>query len=294
MMPQLLTGGGSRSRRVSAVAGVRRAGRRLAVLQLGLLPARCCDMATAAEAAGAAATAAAARRTTCSTLNPNWQAEWEAGFFSEAGQGFHQAEPNVHLVTYADKLLAACSAGRVLVPLCGKTVDMPYLAARGAAVVGIEAVPRPVAEFFAESADGMQPSTKAVGEFTAHYTADAALEIWLGDFFQLEAGTAGAFSAVWDRGALVALEPELHERYVSTIRGVLEPRAKILLSVLTHPPFPDGRVDSPYSVTQEDVQRLYGEYFEVQPLPPIEGLEHQVLPDGTVLTELDYLLSLLA
>ena len=85
-----------------------------------------------------------------------------------------------------------------------------------------------------------------------------------------------------------------HERYVSTIRGVLEPRAKILLSVLTHPPFPDGRVDSPYSVTQEDVQRLYGEYFEVQPLPPIEGLEYQVLPDGTVLTELDYLLSLLA
>ena len=270
---------------------VRRVGRRLATLQLGLLPTtRCCDMATAAEAAGAAAA-----RTVCSTLNPSWQAEWElAGLYSEAGQGFHQAEPNAHLVAHAGKLLAAGSAERVLVPLCGKSVDMPYLAARGATVVGIEAVPRPVAEFFAENAGGTQPSTKAVGDFTAHYTVDATLEIWLGDFFRLEAGTAGAFSAVWDRGALVALEPELHERYVSTIRGVLEPRATILLSVLTHPPFPDGRVDSPYSVTAEDVQRLYGEHFEVQPLPPIEGLERQVLPDGTVLTEHDYLLSLLA
>jgi hypothetical protein len=134
----------------------------------------------------------------------------------------------------------------VLVPLCGKTVDMPYMAARGATVVGVEAVPRPVAEFSAESAGGTQPSTKAVGEFTAHFTSDVAVEIWcahvfiyghfhvsssagrplfakwrqtsssaerqrldlpslncrLGDIFQLEAGTAGMFSAVWDRGAL--------------------------------------------------------------------------------------------
>jgi hypothetical protein len=57
-----------------------------------------------------------------STFHPRWNDGWEAGRYSTAGTGFHRAEPNVHLVKYADKILPAGSApgARVLVPLCGE------------------------------------------------------------------------------------------------------------------------------------------------------------------------------
>jgi len=140
-----------------------------------------------------------------STFHPRWNDGWEAGRYSTAGTGFHRAEPNIHLVTYADKILPVGSApgARVLVPLCGKTVDMPFMASRGVAVVGLEGASRAVREYFVDSAS-KPPSTKPIGKFQAHFTDDApSLELWLGDLFDLEPSSAGKFSAVWDRASLV-------------------------------------------------------------------------------------------
>ena len=125
----------------------------------------------------------------------------------------------------------------------------------------------------------------------AGHIAAAGVELWLGDFFALEPESAGTFAAVWDRGALVALDPPTRERYVQTIAGVLTPGGKILLSSLEHEPFPEGRVDSPYSIDEVEVRRLYAPRFEVERLPPLQGLEEDVLPDGTVLTGVEYLLT---
>ena len=121
--------------------------------------------------------------------------------------------------------------------------------------------------------------------------ATAGVELWLGDFFALELESAGTFAAVWDRGALVALDPPMRERYVQTIASVLTPGGKILLSSLEHEPFPEGRVDSPYSIDEVEVRRLYAARFEVERLPPLQGLKEDVLPDGTVLTGVEYVLT---
>ena len=63
---------------------------------------------------------------------------------------------NPVLTKYADKLLIPegeaedCSATRVFVPLCGKTLDMVYLANRAGDLYGVEGIQTALEEFVEE------------------------------------------------------------------------------------------------------------------------------------------------
>ena len=63
--------------------------------------------------------------------------------------GFHQRSTNDYLKRYWDRLQVPADA-RVLVPLCGKTLDMHWLREQGHSVIGVEVVRSAVAEFFDE------------------------------------------------------------------------------------------------------------------------------------------------
>ncbi|CAJ1399699.1 unnamed protein product [Effrenium voratum] len=72
---------------------------------------------------------------------------------------FHETEVNPHLEKHIPRWTAGmpspdaadkASVPRVLVPLCGKSVDMPYLCELGYGVVGVEGVQRGILEFKAE------------------------------------------------------------------------------------------------------------------------------------------------
>ena len=76
-------------------------------------------------------------------MNPEfWQNRWQ-----EKRIGFNQTEVNPLLIKYwSDLNLPAGS--RIFVPLCGKSIDMVWLAAQGYDVVGVELVESAVKEFF--------------------------------------------------------------------------------------------------------------------------------------------------
>jgi len=78
-----------------------------------------------------------------------WSRNWKAGRYSQPGKSFHQADVNYFLKQYEDRLIdpQAEPEQNILVPLCGKSVDMVFLATRGHHVFGVEAVQRPVNEF---------------------------------------------------------------------------------------------------------------------------------------------------
>ena len=63
--------------------------------------------------------------------------------------GFHQRSINDYLQRYWGRLAVPANA-RVLVPLCGKTLDMHWLREQGHCVIGVEVVRSAVAEFFDE------------------------------------------------------------------------------------------------------------------------------------------------
>ena len=55
----------------------------------------------------------------------------------------------------------------------------------------------------------------------------------------------GTFDAAFDRGSLVAIDPELRERYAAALAPLVRPGGSILLVTVFHDPFKDGRSAAP-------------------------------------------------
>jgi thiopurine S-methyltransferase len=63
--------------------------------------------------------------------------------------------------------------------------------------------------------------------------------------------------AIYDRAALIALPPELRAKYVAHLKA-----ASLLLITLE---YPQERMDGPpFSIGAAEVQRLYGDFFEIE------------------------------
>ena len=63
--------------------------------------------------------------------------------------GFHLSETNPYLRRFWPSLQLA-QGSRVLVPLCGKSLDLSWLAAQGFEVLGVELTQTAVEQFFSE------------------------------------------------------------------------------------------------------------------------------------------------
>jgi thiopurine S-methyltransferase len=187
-----------------------------------------------------------------------WQERWRAGQI-----GFHEGRPNSFLERYAARL---GSGRRVLVPLCGKSVDLAYLAGLGHDVVGVELVEDAVAAFFAEH--GLTP-TVARDEAFVRYQA-GGITILAGDVFATSAGVLGPIDALYDRAALVALPADLRARYALHLRGLLTAGTPGLLVTLEYPQ--EAMAGPPFSVGEDEVRGLFAG-AEVTPLDdgPLES-----------------------
>eukprot|EP00939_MAST-03C_sp_MAST-3C-sp1_P000483 g483.t1 len=85
-----------------------------------------------------------------------WTKNWNAGLYSVAGRSFHKGKVNERLLKYEKHFMSVVKATpgqekNILVPLCGKSLDMVHLAARGYNVFGVEGVSRPIEEFSSEN-----------------------------------------------------------------------------------------------------------------------------------------------
>ena len=87
-----------------------------------------------------------------------WFGRWQEGRIA-----FHEGQPNTFLTRHGS-WLAGCR--RILVPLCGKTEDLAYLAGQGHDVVGVELVEDAVRQFFTEHA--VTPTISNVGAFSVY------------------------------------------------------------------------------------------------------------------------------
>jgi thiopurine S-methyltransferase len=169
-----------------------------------------------------------------SVMEPTfWEDRWAAGQI-----GFHQGHPHPLLTEHVDRL---DGRKRVLVPLCGKATDMRYLADRGHEVVGIELVRAAIEAFFEEQ----QIVATAVRTGPYEGLTGGGITLYAGDFFLSSKEALGSFDALYDRAALVALEPSMRDAYVAHCFSLLDSKARILLitvdfdqSRLEGPPFP--------------------------------------------------------
>lgn len=191
-------------------------------------------------------------------MDEDWIARWREGQIS-----FHEGHVNAFLDRYLARF-AGCR--RVLVPLCGKTEDLAFLAAHGHAVVGVELAEQAVREFFA--VHGLAPSVTARGPFLA-YTA-GLFTLLVGDIFAATPELVGPIDAVYDRAALIALPADLRPRYVTHVRTLVAAGAPALVITLEYDP--QLMTGPPFAVFEAELRALHaGQAIELLEERPFGG-----------------------
>ena len=181
-----------------------------------------------------------------------WQERWARNQI-----GFHLPEVNPYLLRHWPKL-ALAEGAKVLVPLCGKSLDLMWLASLGYRVLGVELSEQAVEAFFSEQ--GLMPKISQRGVFKV-YQADQ-IEVWCGDFFALDAEALADCSALYDRAALIALPPLMRAQYAEHLNALLRPGCQGLLITLDYDQ--TQKAGPPFAVADEEVRLLLGARWSVQ------------------------------
>lgn len=149
--------------------------------------------------------------------NP-WIERWQIG-----QTGWHEAEGNAGLRKHWRG-----SGHTVLVPLCGKSVDLRWIAEQDNRVIGVELSSIAVESFFEEQ--GLDYS-RSGGDLPRYDARGIDISIYCGDFFALASVQCDAH---YDRGALIAMPPEMRPAYAQHVSSLLTADAQQLVITLNY------------------------------------------------------------
>jgi thiopurine S-methyltransferase len=202
-----------------------------------------------------------------------WEERWRLGQI-----GFHQLTVEEQLAKYWSQLNV--SSGNVLVPLCGKSLDVLWLRERGFHVTGIELSAVAVESLCWEQ--GILARRTAGGGID-RFDADR-LRIFQGDLFTLDSAKLGNFHAVYDRASLIALPPEARVRYVDTLVALTQPGTETLLMTIEYSQHQAN--GPPFSVSRSEVEDLYGTRHSIRLLERRDILANEARLRARGVTEL--------
>jgi len=191
--------------------------------------------------------------------------------------GWHKDDVHHLLLKYTPRIVSNTDEPvKVLVPLCGKTVDLAYLANHEGVseVYGVDGVRKALEEFSDEHSDlnlTWEDTDTAFEKLTS-----PKLKLLKGDFFALgDDDTSGKVDIVWDRASMVAINPELRAQYVQTLLNIVKPGGAILLVAFDRREGTDEAKASgpPFSVPESEVQKYYGNQESVESIQFLEEID---------------------
>lgn len=179
--------------------------------------------------------------------------------------GFHQFEYHVFLEQYFDAWVhqaerAGLSNRAIFVPLCGKSLDMHFLAQR-MQVIGSELSEKACEDFYAEA--GIEAQKENITEQASSFVrwkgksedAPEEIEIWEGDYFSLPPSSIQQCQLIYDRASLIALPESMQKDYVEKLRTLFPKGTQLFLVTLE---YPKGEMEGPpHRISQPDVSRLF-------------------------------------
>lgn len=181
-----------------------------------------------------------------------WHDMWASGVV-----GFHQQEINRFLRDFWPQLNVN-PKGQVLVPLCGKSLDMLWLRKLGHEVLGVELSQKALDEFLAENALDAEPVQHA------NYCGYELEQMTLlcGDFFKLSASDCQNVQAVYDRASIVALPPEMRRDYAQHLQKILPQGTPFLMVIMEYDQ--NAMSGPPFSVIESEVRELFAEFTSIE------------------------------
>lgn len=184
---------------------------------------------------------------------PYWHEKWQTNDIM-----FHKIGTHPLLIANSKYLLP----GKVIVPLCGKSLDMMYLQQEGHDVVGFELSPIACEAFFSENNLRYEKITK--GNIILYQSS--RISIWCGDIFSLPDEAWKDFSGIYDRAAIVALPPDVRKKYSKLVIDQMKKNSSTFRSALTIcVEYTDETIEGPpFSVNEKEIKKLYGKALKVK------------------------------
>ncbi|MBT8434267.1 MAG: thiopurine S-methyltransferase [Gammaproteobacteria bacterium] len=195
--------------------------------------------------------------------NQHWLDRWK-----ENRIGFHEPAVNQHLKSYLPQF-AVPEGASVFLPLCGKALDITWLAQQGYKVIGIELSQLAIESFFAENSLDFE---RVESDRFAVYTSEN-IRLLQGDFFDLRKDDLSACRFVYDRAALIAMELTDRPRYYEHMLSIL-PRASNML-LITFEYEQAEMPGPPFSVPTDEVIQHYKNAFSIDLLETNEIIDER-------------------
>eukprot|EP00527_Entomoneis_sp_CCMP2396_P002176 CAMPEP_0198145184 /NCGR_PEP_ID=MMETSP1443-20131203/21718_1 /TAXON_ID=186043 /ORGANISM="Entomoneis sp., Strain CCMP2396" /LENGTH=277 /DNA_ID=CAMNT_0043808751 /DNA_START=118 /DNA_END=948 /DNA_ORIENTATION=+ len=183
-------------------------------------------------------------------------------------------------VPYFEDTESSCLSGdesqqqlRVFVPLCGKSVDLAYFATHPnvSHALGVDGVSKPL-EAFAKEHEHLKIQRTSDDLSNSHRWLGNNIELRQTDFFDISTREIEEkFDVIYDRAAIVAIDPLLRQSYLDTIGHFIKPKTgKLLLTVVERTA--DLLAGPPFSFSDREVRDLYESQSWVASVTgPLEG-----------------------
>jgi thiopurine S-methyltransferase len=204
-----------------------------------------------------------------------WQHRWHTRAI-----GWHLSDP-VHY--YLHKHFATVTAHqsrrpvRVLVPLCGATNDMYWLAAvHGCSVVGVEYTQQAIVKFFKTCNIAYEQYVCADRPvYCAAASTGLDIRIIQSDMYDVPALLLpmASVECIWDRASFVAIDVSDRQKYTDVLCTALRPNGCVLISVVDYDPttYPGP----PHNVSAATIQHHFGNIGSVTKLDDETTLDEQ-------------------
>lgn len=201
-----------------------------------------------------------------------WHERWQQGQI-----GFHQAAVNDALLGHWAATVGPAASRRVLVPLCGKSVDLRWLHGQGHRVLGVELSALACDAFFAEQGLPVEVRPLGGGRWYQGQGAAAGLDLLQGDIFGLDLDALAAADLapcplLYDRASLVAMPEAMRARLAARLLQLLSTDASGLIVTFDYPQ--DERPGPPFSVPPAVLAGLFAAEASLDVLQSNDLLAH--------------------
>ncbi len=178
-----------------------------------------------------------------------WKKRWQEGNI-----GWHNEKVDNDLQTFVKNERPSLSSP-VLIPLCGKTLDIDWLAQQSFDVVGVDVSPLALKAVVARNSGAWSTQTHPKAVVHSH----RRIQLWEADFFDWAQTAQATYCWVWDRAAFVAIDPSLRTHYLQAMAQLLRPDGFMLCKTFAYAQ--ELSTAPPYSVTEAQMLALSAPWF---------------------------------
>jgi thiopurine S-methyltransferase len=181
-----------------------------------------------------------------------WQSRWRKN-----NTGWHMDDVYPPLPQIWEQASFKADA-TVLVPLCGKSMDLHWLADHAQHVIGVEVSQKALQQVIQKHPEHFSKDTSH--GFTVYRSQ--SMELWEGDFLTLPTSEIPPPDVIYDKAAIVALPPDVRAEYAQKLIDCCGENTQILLQTFEYKQ--DEMNGPPFSVEEDEIRQHFAKEFSLR------------------------------